>query len=108
MPDPAAGASQAGGIPRAKRIRAFSVHLLTASGVVFAFLAAAEVCSPSPDPRIVFAFLAIQVLIDAADGPLARLWQVKVAVPEIDGRKISVFPKDAPELDDFDRLDMKR
>jgi phosphatidylcholine synthase len=74
--------------PPASRAAAYAVHLFTASGVVMAFLATAEVCSPSPDPRRVFLWLAIQVLIDAADGPLARRFQVKRVVPEVDGRTI--------------------
>ena len=67
---------------------AYAVHAFTASGVVFAFLAAAEVCSPTCDPRWVFLYLAIQVLIDAADGPLARLVDIKRAAPRVDGRTI--------------------
>jgi phosphatidylcholine synthase len=79
-PPPAASVGQ--------RARAYAVHAFTASGVVFAFLAAAEVCQPTPDPRLVFVYVAIQVLIDAADGPLARAWQVKRFAPAIDGRTI--------------------
>jgi phosphatidylcholine synthase len=67
---------------------AYSVHVLTASGVVCAFLATAEVCSPHPNPKVVFAWLAAQVVIDAIDGPLARLWRVKERVPYISGRTI--------------------
>lgn len=72
----------------AQRAAAYGVHLFTAIGVIFAFLAAAEVCSATPDPRLVFFYLAIQVIIDALDGPLARAAQVKVFAPTIDGRKI--------------------
>lgn len=72
----------------AQRAKAYFVHLFTACGVVFAFLAAAEVCRPEPRPQWVFLYLAVQVLIDAADGPLARLWHVKVRAPRIDGRTI--------------------
>jgi len=72
----------------ADAMRAYAVHALTASGVAFAFLAAAEVCRASPDPRLVFLYLAIQVLIDAADGPFARRWQVKRYAARIDGRTI--------------------
>jgi phosphatidylcholine synthase len=67
---------------------AYAVHVFTASGVVMAFLAAAEVCAASPDPRKVFLYLAIQVLIDALDGPMARAFEVKRRVPWIDGRTI--------------------
>jgi phosphatidylcholine synthase len=72
----------------ADRTKAYAVHLLTASGIVCAFLAAAELCRPEPDVRLVFVYLALQVLIDAADGPLARRWEVKRFAPRIDGRTI--------------------
>ena len=52
------------------------------------FLAMAELCRPQADPRRVFLFLGLQVLIDALDGPLARRFQVKQALPEISGRTI--------------------
>ena len=68
--------------------RAYAVHLLTASGVVAAFLAVAELFDDAPDERIVFAWLAVAVVIDAVDGPLARAWQVKRFAPDIDGRTI--------------------
>lgn len=73
---------------RGDRIRAHAVHLYTASGVVLAFLAAAETCAPRPDPRRVFLWLALAVLVDASDGPLARRWKVKANAPRIDGRTI--------------------
>jgi phosphatidylcholine synthase len=72
----------------AQQLRAYSVHLYTAAGVVFAFLAAAELCAPHPDPRRVFLWLIIAVLIDATDGPLARHWHVKSRAPRINGRTI--------------------
>lgn len=65
-----------------------AVHLYTASGVIFALLAALETASAQPDPRLVFIWLAIAVLIDATDGPLARRFEVKKFAPSIDGRKI--------------------
>ena len=71
-----------------RALAAYAVHAFTASGVVFAFLAAAELCRAAPDPRRVFLFLAIQVLIDAVDGPLARLVDIKRSAPRINGRTI--------------------
>ncbi len=68
--------------------RAVLVHLYTASGVLFAFLATAEICSPAPDVTVVFGLLAAAVLIDATDGTLARRWEVKRWLPGIDGRTI--------------------
>jgi phosphatidylcholine synthase len=76
------------GVTPAQRVLGYCVHLFTASGVVFAFLAAAEVCKASPDPRLVFLYLAIQCLIDAADGPMARAVHIKRSAPRIDGRTI--------------------
>ena len=70
------------------RVRGWSVHLLTASGVLAAFAAAVETASAAPDPRVVFAWLGLAVIIDAVDGPFARRWKVKETVPGIDGRTI--------------------
>ncbi|HKU72057.1 MAG TPA: hypothetical protein VJQ51_14580 [Burkholderiales bacterium] len=64
------------------------MHLLTASGVVAAFLAVAEMMDEAPDERVVFAWLVVAVLIDAVDGPLARAWDVKRLAPDINGRTI--------------------
>ncbi|HUF18981.1 MAG TPA: phosphatidylcholine synthase [Thermoanaerobaculia bacterium] len=74
--------------PSSARVRAWAVHAYTASGVVFALLAALEIASDVTDPRIVFLWLAVAVLVDATDGPLARRFDVKKFAPEIDGRKI--------------------
>jgi phosphatidylcholine synthase len=71
-----------------ERIRGHAVHLYTASGIVLAALAAAEIFSRRPDPRIVFALFAAATLVDASDGFLARRWEVKRTAPEIDGRTI--------------------
>jgi phosphatidylcholine synthase len=70
------------------RLRAAAVHVYTASGVVLAFLATAEICSAEPDPPTVFILLALAVLVDATDGPLARRWEVKRWLPAIQGRTI--------------------
>ena len=70
------------------RARAYAVHLLTASGVVAAFLAVAELFDDAPDERLVFAWLVVAVVIDAVDGPLARAWDVKRLAPDINGRTI--------------------
>ncbi len=70
------------------RLRAWLVHIYTASGIIFALLATLEVCAPSPDARRVFVYLTIAVLIDATDGPLARRFHVKTVLPHIQGRTI--------------------
>ncbi len=81
-------AEVAHGVTPAQRALAYFVHLFTAAGVVFAFLAAAEVCKAAPDARLVFLYLAIQCLIDALDGPMARAFHVKTRAARIDGRTI--------------------
>lgn len=70
------------------RLRAYSVHVLTASGVVFDLAAVTLLCGPSPDARAVFLLLMAPVVIDAVDGPLARRWDVKRWVARIQGRTI--------------------
>ena len=81
---------QASHVTWGQTVRAYSVHLYTASGLVFAFLAMAEVCGRgvAPRPQLVFFWLLASVLVDATDGPLARAWHVKSLAPRIDGRKI--------------------
>ena len=70
------------------RARGWAVHLLTASGILVALQAVSELCAADTDPRVVFAWLGLAVIIDAVDGPLARRWRVKETVPHIDGRTI--------------------
>ncbi|HEX8310459.1 MAG TPA: CDP-alcohol phosphatidyltransferase family protein [Chthoniobacteraceae bacterium] len=72
----------------ARRGSAYLVHVYTASGVVFAFLAAAEICQTTPDVKRVFLLLFIALFIDASDGPLARRYQVKRWAAATDGRTI--------------------
>lgn len=70
------------------RARAWAVHVLTASGIGFDLLAVRELLAADPDPRRVFAWLVVAVLIDAVDGPLARRWNVKAWAAAVDGRTI--------------------
>jgi phosphatidylcholine synthase len=72
----------------APRLRAAAVHLYTASGVLLAFAATAEVGSARPDPSRVFLLLTVAALVDATDGTLARRWEVKRWLPAIEGRTI--------------------
>ena len=72
----------------ARRLRAFSVHVLTASGIAFDLLAVRELLAPEPDVRRVFLLLLVPVLIDSVDGPLARRWDVKEWAAVVDGRTI--------------------
>jgi phosphatidylcholine synthase len=74
-----------------RKARAYFVHVLTASGVGFAFLAMAEVIQSDLDPRWVFGWLTLALLIDAADGPLARRWDVQSYAPRIVGGTIDLI-----------------
>jgi phosphatidylcholine synthase len=80
------------GDPRAKgrlrRLRAWAVHLLTASGILFDFAAVALLASPQPDVRWVVLLMLVPVVIDAVDGPLARRWDVKRWAGAIEGRTL--------------------
>lgn len=71
-----------------KKARAYLVHVYTASGVAFAFLAATAIAGDAPNPRRVFLWLVVSVFVDATDGPLARRWDVKTRAPRIGGRTI--------------------
>lgn len=68
-----------------RKVRAYAVHIFTASGVIFAFLAVVELFAATPDPRWVFAWLLAAGVIDATDGPLARMWEVETRAPRIGG-----------------------
>ena len=65
------------------RLKALSVHLLTASGAVlsmFAMLAAVN-----GDWSLMFLWLVVALIVDGVDGPLARRYHVKTNWPTYDG-----------------------
>ena len=61
-------------------------HLYTASGAVFAFLAARAVIDF--DYAAAFFWLGVQVLVDATDGVLARALRVSERLPWFNGAKL--------------------
>lgn len=65
---------------------AWLAHLFTASGIVFAFLAAVSVFEH--DYRAAFFWLALQVFVDAVDGVFARRARVAEVLPWFDGAKL--------------------
>jgi phosphatidylcholine synthase len=67
-------------------LKAWLVHLFTASGLVLAFLAAASIFEH--DYRAGFFFLALQVFVDAVDGLMARRARVSERIPWFDGAKL--------------------
>lgn len=65
------------------QFRALSVHLLTASGAVFAMLAMLAAVDAEWD--LMFLWLVVAFFVDGIDGPLARKYDVKTNAPEFDG-----------------------
>jgi phosphatidylcholine synthase len=63
--------------------KALAVHLLTASGAVFAMLAMLAAVQEKYD--IMFFWLVVAFFVDGIDGPLARKYDVKTNAPEFDG-----------------------
>ena len=67
-------------------ILAWSVHLLTCSGLIAGFLAL--ICVFKNDETSAFLFLGLALLIDAVDGTLARKFKVSIFVKNIDGKML--------------------
>jgi phosphatidylcholine synthase len=65
------------------KTQAYLVHLLTASGAVFAMLALLE--AAKGDWAMMWVWLIVAFAVDGIDGPLARKTQVTVNAPRIDG-----------------------
>lgn len=63
--------------------RAFSVHLLTASGSFLAFLSL--VAASEKQWTAMFGWLGLALLVDGIDGPIARKLQVKYVLPTWSG-----------------------
>lgn len=63
--------------------KALAVHLLTATGAVFAMLAMLAAVQAKWD--IMFVWLVVAFVVDGIDGPLARKYDVKTNAPEFDG-----------------------
>ncbi|QJF50520.1 CDP-alcohol phosphatidyltransferase family protein [Roseobacter ponti] len=65
------------------RFLALGVHLLTATGAVFAMLAMLAAVDAKWD--LMFLWLVVAFFVDGIDGPLARKYHVKHNAPEFDG-----------------------
>ena len=63
--------------------KALAVHLLTASGAVFAILAL--LAAAKGEWSVMFLWLVVAFAVDGADGPLARKYDVKANAPRFDG-----------------------
>ena len=65
---------------------AWLAHLYTASGALFAFLAARAIIEF--DYRAAFFWLGVQIIVDATDGVLARALRVSERLPWFNGAKL--------------------
>ena len=72
-----------------KRALAWTVHLMTASGAVFAFLALLAI--ERQDWRLALLWLAAALAVDAFDGTLARWARVKTEAARIDGDTLDLI-----------------
>ena len=71
------------------RLSAAAVHLLTASGAVLALLALRAV--HQGDWQMMFVWLGAALIVDAADGPLARKLEVKTVLPRFSGERLDLI-----------------
>jgi phosphatidylcholine synthase len=71
------------------RLGAASVHLLTASGAVLALLALRA--AHDGDWQMMFVWLGVALVVDAADGPLARKLDVKTVLPRFSGERLDLI-----------------
>ncbi len=88
MPIPAHAADRPRALPESARpvkltVKAYSVHLFTATGAVFAMLALLE--AAGTDWAMMFFWLVVAFIVDGIDGPLARRYQVAQNARIIDG-----------------------
>ncbi len=67
-------------------LAAWAVHVFTASGAVAGFLALAAIHRARYGEA--FAWMAVALVIDSADGTLARLVRVKSVLPGFDGTRL--------------------
>jgi phosphatidylcholine synthase len=70
-------------VPSAANIRAFSVHVLTASGAALGFLAL--LAAIDRNWPLMFLWLGVAAIVDGIDGTFARRWQVAERIPRWSG-----------------------
>ena len=71
-----------------RRLAAAAVHALTASGVVWAFLAL--VAAVQGDWPVMFAWLGVALFVDGIDGPLARKVGITRVLPDWNGETLDL------------------
>ena len=82
-----------GGVFRDKmamtKLKALSIHWLTATGAVFAMLS--MLAAVDGDWPMMFLWLVVAFAVDGIDGPLARRYDVKVNAPRFDGALLDLI-----------------
>ena len=71
------------------RLRAASVHLLTATGAAFALLAL--LAAARGDWQSMFVWLGVALVVDSIDGPLARRVHVTTVLPRWSGERLDLI-----------------
>lgn len=71
------------------RLRAASVHLLTATGAAFALLAL--LAAARGDWQSMFVWLGVALVVDSIDGPLARRLHVTTVLPRWSGERLDLI-----------------
>ncbi|MGV6812123.1 MAG: CDP-alcohol phosphatidyltransferase family protein [Brevirhabdus sp.] len=71
------------------RHKALFVHLLTATGAVFAMLA--SLAASDEKWSLMFLWLVVAFAVDGIDGPLARRYDVKTNAPQFDGALLDLI-----------------
>jgi phosphatidylcholine synthase len=69
--------------------KGYLVHCVTASGAIcgmFGLIAVAD-----KQPRAAVLWLAVAMILDGVDGPVARAWSVRECVPRIDGYALDLI-----------------
>ena len=65
------------------RVRAFCVHIFTASGAMLAFLSLTAAINH--EMGLAFIWLGVALVVDGIDGTFARAWAVKKYAPQLSG-----------------------
>lgn len=68
---------------------AWAVHLVTATGAVWAFMALLAVIEG--DALACFLWLGLALIVDGIDGPLARMARVKERIPDFNGEALDLI-----------------
>lgn len=71
------------------RLKALSIHWLTATGAVFAMLA--MLAAVEEQWSLMFVWLVVAFAVDGVDGPLARRYHIKHNAPRFDGELLDLI-----------------